>query len=183
MGFFVRRNEIFPVRKFRPKACVFDGFRNFRKLFIPRLRFLLLISNPAGAPGAAHAETRSGADQRVAAAEPLPRHLATPSSRRRLARADAWRPNPLIGLATTSRLALVVRPPGARGNADLAPTLGAPTSRNAAQNVTPVGFEPTQFALVELEPTPLDHSGKVSIWTKFASETCLRDIRVHIWNM
>ena len=28
--------------------------------------------------------------------------------------------------------------------------------------MTPVGFEPTQFALVELESTPLDHSGKVS---------------------
>ena len=29
-------------------------------------------------------------------------------------------------------------------------------------HMTPVGFEPTQFALVELESTPLDHSGKVS---------------------
>ena len=29
--------------------------------------------------------------------------------------------------------------------------------------VTPVGFEPTQLALVELESTPLDHSGKVSL--------------------
>ena len=29
--------------------------------------------------------------------------------------------------------------------------------------MTPVGFEPTQLALVELESTPLDHSGKVSI--------------------
>jgi hypothetical protein len=28
---------------------------------------------------------------------------------------------------------------------------------------TPVGFEPTQLALVELESTPLDHSGKVSL--------------------
>ena len=28
--------------------------------------------------------------------------------------------------------------------------------------LTPVGFEPTQLALVELESTPLDHSGKVS---------------------
>ena len=28
--------------------------------------------------------------------------------------------------------------------------------------MTPVGFEPTQLALVELESTPLDHSGKVS---------------------
>ena len=30
--------------------------------------------------------------------------------------------------------------------------------------MTPVGFEPTQFALVELESTPLDHSGKVSCY-------------------
>ena len=29
-------------------------------------------------------------------------------------------------------------------------------------SMTPVGFEPTQLALVELESTPLDHSGKVS---------------------
>ena len=28
--------------------------------------------------------------------------------------------------------------------------------------LTPVGFEPTQLALVELESTPLDHSGKES---------------------
>ena len=28
--------------------------------------------------------------------------------------------------------------------------------------MTPVGFEPTQLALGELESTPLDHSGKVS---------------------
>ena len=29
--------------------------------------------------------------------------------------------------------------------------------------MTPVGFEPTQLVLVELESTPLDHSGKVSL--------------------
>ena len=29
--------------------------------------------------------------------------------------------------------------------------------------MTPVGFEPTQLALLELESTPLDHSGKVSL--------------------
>ena len=29
--------------------------------------------------------------------------------------------------------------------------------------MTPVGFEPTQLALVELESTPLDHSGNVSV--------------------
>ena len=29
--------------------------------------------------------------------------------------------------------------------------------------MTPVGFEPTQLALVELEYTPLGHSGNVSV--------------------
>ena len=32
----------------------------------------------------------------------------------------------------------------------------------AEHNLTAVGFEPTQLALVELESTLLDHSGKVS---------------------
>ena len=32
--------------------------------------------------------------------------------------------------------------------------------------MTAVGFEPTQLALVELESTPLDHSGKLS-WLLF----------------
>ena len=36
----------------------------------------------------------------------------------------------------------------------------APRSQQAS--LTPLGFEPTQLALVELESTPLDHSGKVS---------------------
>ena len=35
--------------------------------------------------------------------------------------------------------------------------------------MTPVGFEPTQLALVELESTPLDHSGKVS-WRQVMEE-------------
>ena len=35
----------------------------------------------------------------------------------------------------------------------------------ASAEMTPVGFEPTQLALVELESTPLDHSGKVSLGT------------------
>ena len=30
------------------------------------------------------------------------------------------------------------------------------------EGLTAVGFEPTQLALVELESTPLDHSGKLS---------------------
>ena len=29
--------------------------------------------------------------------------------------------------------------------------------------MTAVGFEPTQLSLVELESTPLDHSGKLSL--------------------
>ena len=33
------------------------------------------------------------------------------------------------------------------------------------KQMTPVGFEPTQLALVELESTPLDHSGKLS-WVR-----------------
>ena len=32
--------------------------------------------------------------------------------------------------------------------------------------MTAVGFEPTQLALVELESTPLDHSGKLSLTTR-----------------
>ena len=32
----------------------------------------------------------------------------------------------------------------------------------AVQIMTAVGFEPTQLALVELDSTPLDHSGKLS---------------------
>ena len=37
------------------------------------------------------------------------------------------------------------------------------SSSGASVEMTPVGFEPTQLALVELESTPLDHSGKVSV--------------------
>ena len=32
--------------------------------------------------------------------------------------------------------------------------------------MTAVGFEPAQIALVELESTPLDHSGKVSCYKR-----------------
>ena len=38
-----------------------------------------------------------------------------------------------------------------------------PEQNSADRIMTPVGFEPTQLALVELESTPLDHSGKVSL--------------------
>ena len=36
--------------------------------------------------------------------------------------------------------------------------------------LTPVGFEPTQLALVGLESTPLDHSGKVSTATNVTTK-------------
>jgi hypothetical protein len=39
--------------------------------------------------------------------------------------------------------------------------------QHGRQKMTPVGFEPTQLALVELESTPLDHSGKVSLFLFF----------------
>ena len=41
--------------------------------------------------------------------------------------------------------------------------------------MTPVGFEPTQLALVELESTPLDHSGKVSLGCRWAILSCVND--------
>ena len=37
----------------------------------------------------------------------------------------------------------------------------------AIHKMTAVGFEPMQLALVELESTPLDHSGKLSMATWF----------------
>ena len=42
------------------------------------------------------------------------------------------------------------------------PLMPACAGTAATRSVTPVGFEPTQLALVELESTPLDHLGKVS---------------------
>ena len=38
--------------------------------------------------------------------------------------------------------------------------------------MTAVGFEPTQLALVELESTPLDHSGKLSLDLGEAMSSC-----------
>ena len=46
--------------------------------------------------------------------------------------------------------------------------LSCTAGRMAAAEMTPVGFEPMQLALVELESTPLDHSGKVSLGTESA---------------
>ena len=34
---------------------------------------------------------------------------------------------------------------------------------HTCKKLTAVGFEPTQLALVELESTPLDHAGKLSV--------------------
>ena len=45
------------------------------------------------------------------------------------------------------------------------------TLRTVPTLMTPVGFEPTQLALVELESTPLDHSGKVSMFKAFNRST------------
>ena len=46
--------------------------------------------------------------------------------------------------------------------------------------MTPVGFEPTQLALVELESTPLDHSGKVSL-SIFRPRVGTGDFRSQLW--
>ena len=46
------------------------------------------------------------------------------------------------------------------------------------REVTSVGFEPTQPALVELESTPLDHSGKVSMVTQSQADCC----RTELWS-
>ena len=46
--------------------------------------------------------------------------------------------------------------------------------------MTPVGFEPTQLALVELESTPLDHSGKVSVAEVHAADVCALLIHLHV---
>ena len=54
---------------------------------------------------------------------------------------------------------------GLRDPARLQTKLGADTFRllsAAASRQTAVGFKRTQLALVELEPTPLDHWGKLS---------------------
>ena len=43
------------------------------------------------------------------------------------------------------------------------PLLRPQSSTRIARILTAVGFEPTRFAPVELESTPLDHSGKLSL--------------------
>ena len=50
-------------------------------------------------------------------------------------------------------------------------TLRRPLATKKGHRLTAVGFEPTQLALVELESTPLDHSGKLSL-TGWHQLTC-----------
>ena len=45
-------------------------------------------------------------------------------------------------------------------------------------DMTAVGFEPTQLALVELESTPSDHSGKLSCSIQFSFHLGLRFLLV-----
>ena len=51
---------------------------------------------------------------------------------------------------------------------------------SAHRKMTPVGFEPTQLALVELESTPLDHSGKVSL--RHFPRSCMKDLSHIFWS-
>ena len=44
--------------------------------------------------------------------------------------------------------------------------------------MTAVGFEPTQLALVELESTPLDHSGKLSVRSGGCEQVVVRSMLV-----
>ena len=49
---------------------------------------------------------------------------------------------------------------------------------HTSKKLTAVGFEPTQLALVELESTPLDHSGKVSMVTQSQADRW----RTELWS-
>ena len=66
-----------------------------------------------------------------------------------------------VGLIGSSKASDPAPPPPPRPRA---PPLRATATATSSEegDVTPVGFEPTQLALVEFESTPLDHSGKVS---------------------
>ena len=46
--------------------------------------------------------------------------------------------------------------------------------RSGRNNLTPLGFEPTHLALVELDCTPLGHSGKVSCCSRGSTGKCRR---------
>ena len=50
--------------------------------------------------------------------------------------------------------------------------------------MTAVGFEPTQLALVELESTPLDHPGKLSMvcatYGSLGMQRCLGECRSRV---
>ena len=58
---------------------------------------------------------------------------------------------------------------------NVAAVLRSLTLRTVPMLMTPVGFEPTQLALVELESTPLDHSGKLSLRSSSIIHSC-RDL-------
>ena len=55
----------------------------------------------------------------------------------------------------------------------------------AEAKMTAVGFEPTQLALVELESTPLDHSGKLSLATRplLHCTFIAVDAVLHVWHV
>ena len=55
----------------------------------------------------------------------------------------------------------------------VATTSSKATRQTAHNKMTAVGFEPTQLALVELESTPLDHSGKLS-WKPSTSQSSMQ---------
>ena len=65
-----------------------------------------------------------------------------------------------VGLIGSSKASDPAPPPRRPRAPPLRATATATSSEEG--DVTPVGFEPTQLALVEFESTPLDHSGKVS---------------------
>ena len=87
-------------------------------------------------------------------------------------------------------LTMSYEPPFAAGNKMLwhgvHATVHALTLTSSSANslrkrkVTPVGFEPTQLALVELESTPLDHSGKVSVAEVHAADVSALFIHLHV---
>ena len=60
------------------------------------------------------------------------------------------------------RLSACCSPSASKLGAGALARSGADAATSAAVKMTAVGFEPTQLALVELESTPLDHSGKLS---------------------
>ena len=52
-------------------------------------------------------------------------------------------------------------------------------SRSGETKMTAVGFEPTQLVLVELESTPLDHSGKLSVRSGGCEQVVVQSMLAH----